>query len=425
MAKIKLLIRAKTKNQPATVFARFYHGKKIDFYEPTEFKIYPEYWNNKTQSFSKRIFYTETFSEKDKQKLENDFLDLKNAILKKNNSGISITKKILKQIIKDFHHPKTPKRRLTLDQYIENYIQDITTGKRLTEKKRAFNADTTKTIRAFRSQLKNYEKDRTTKLIFSDITMEFYEDFIQYLYSKDYSPNTVGKYIKHLKMIMRASLNEGLHNNTQFERRSFRPPSSKVSSIYLSELELTKLFELDLRGNKPLDHARDVFLIGCYTAQRFSDYSRIKKENIKGGFIEIIQQKTGENVVIPIRPDLDILLKKYEYNLPKTHEQKVNKYIKEVGKLAEINEVITFEKYNGGIKTIVTKPKYELITTHTARRSGCTNMYLAGIPSIDIMKISGHKTEREFLKYIKVTKHETAAGLANHPYFSGRNEVVL
>ncbi len=59
--------------------------------------------------------------------------------------------------------------------------------------------------------------------------------------------------------------------------------------------------------------------------------------------------------------------------------------------------------------------KADLIKTHTARRSGCTNMYLAGIPVIDIMKISGHKTEREFLKYIRIGKEETAMNLANHP----------
>lgn len=67
----------------------------------------------------------------------------------------------------------------------------------------------------------------------------------------------------------------------------------------------------------------------------------------------------------------------------------------------------------------ITYPKYELIKTHTARRTGCTNMYLAGIPVIDIMKISGHKTEKEFMKYIKVSKLETAQNLSRHPCFTG------
>ncbi|HPM87423.1 MAG TPA: integrase, partial [Bacteroidales bacterium] len=135
--------------------------------------------------------------------------------------------------------------------------------------------------------------------------------------------------------------------------------------------------------------------------------------------IEIIQQKTGEKCIIPIRPELNFILSKYDYNLPRTHEQKVNKYIKEVVKMAEIIETVSYEESRGGLKVKKSEPKYELIKTHSARRSGCTNMYLAGIPTIDIMKISGHKTEREFLKYIKVSKEETAVILSDHPYFVG------
>jgi hypothetical protein len=96
-----------------------------------------------------------------------------------------------------------------------------------------------------------------------------------------------------------------------------------------------------------------------------------------------------------------------------------NKYIKEICAMAEITEMIYFEESRGGLTVKHNVTKNELIKTHTARRSGCTNMYLAGIPVIDIMKISGHKTEREFLKYIKVTKEQTAINLASHPYFTG------
>ena len=114
------------------------------------------------------------------------------------------------------------------------------------------------------------------------------------------------------------------------------------------------------------------------------------------------------------------ILAKYENNLPKTYEQKLNKYIKEVAKMAEITEPIEVEQMENGrlVKNVV--PKNELVKTHTARRSGATNMYLAGIPAISIMKITGHKTEREFMKYIKASEEETAIELMNHPYFSGK-----
>lgn len=98
----------------------------------------------------------------------------------------------------------------------------------------------------------------------------------------------------------------------------------------------------------------------------------------------------------------------------------MNKYIKEVAELAGITEAIEVEQMAQGrlVKTIV--PKNELVKTHTARRSGATNMYLSGIPSIYIMKITGHQTKKEFMKYIKASEEETAMELMNHPYFSGR-----
>ncbi|MDD5694994.1 MAG: site-specific integrase [Bacteroidales bacterium] len=176
--------------------------------------------------------------------------------------------------------------------------------------------------------------------------------------------------------------------------------------------------------NPAYDLARDVFLVGCYTAQRVSDYSRIRAKNIRkleNGIrvIELIQQKTKEKVIIPIRPELEEILKKYSYNLPKVYEQKVNKNIKEVGKLAGIKEMINPETIKGGLTVKTETPKHQLIKTHTARRSGCTNMYLAGISPIDIMKISGHKSGKEFKKYINVTREQTAISLTSHPYFRG------
>ena len=183
------------------------------------------------------------------------------------------------------------------------------------------------------------------------------------------------------------------------------------------------MFHLDLKDKPVLEVARDVFLIGCYTAQRFSDFSRIKKENIQlldnsVKVIRLVQDKTNETVIIPIKPELDYLLNKYNGDVPKIWEQKLNLHIKTVGEKAGINSLIPIEKMRGGriVKSVI--PKHDLIKTHTARRSGCTNMYLAGIPSIDIMKISGHKTEKEFLKYINVTKEETAQSLSMHPYFN-------
>ena len=422
MSKVKFLVRSKTKGQPATVYLRYYDSNRVDVKIPTMFKIYPEYWNNKSQSFNKRILYSNSFTEADKTNIENRLIDLKSHLLKKANSGIAMNKKSLAKIIYEFHNGKSAgDKNTTLNQYIDHFISECQNGKRLTEKKTLFAESTIRTLKGFRSQFQNYQSVKRNRIDFDDVTLNFYNSFIQFFTKKDYSPNTIGKYIKHLKMIMRAARDSGLHNNSVFEMKSFKPPNAKVTNIYLNENELDKIYHLELSSKPLLDLARDVFLVGCYTAQRYSDYSQISSENIKDGYIELTQQKTGETVIVPIRPELNALLKKYNNNLPKTHQQKVNDRIKEVAKLAGIDDLITIELIRGGKRRKKTVPKYTLIKTHTARRSGCTNMYLAGIPTIDIMKISGHKTESEFLKYINVTKQETAKNLASHPYFTGGN----
>lgn len=112
---------------------------------------------------------------------------------------------------------------------------------------------------------------------------------------------------------------------------------------------------------------------------------------------------------------------KYEGQLPScVTNQKMNEYLKEIGELAEINDTVHLSSTKGGMRYDESFKKWELITTHTARRSAANNMYLTGVPSISIMKINGHKTEKAFLKYIRITQEDNALKLREHPYF--RNE---
>ena len=440
MATITFIVKSDKKNQPATIYLRFRDGRETDLIIPTPEKVFPEYWSNITQSFKQRILYSEIFTEKKKVTIEENFSRMRDFVLNEqfNLKGNRPSKEWLKSVIDKFYNKRNTGTE-TLSQYIKRFIDEATTGKRLFKGNR-YTFSTIKNYKGFEAQFNEYqgiyteerlkelkEKNESPqplkRIDFEDITIDFYNDFLSFFNDKNYSPNTIGRHIKHLKVLMRLSKDEGLHNNSEYQRKGFEAMAVPVDNVYLNETELKRIFELDLSKNKPYEIARDVFLCGCYTAQRYSDYSRICKDHIKTysgrRVIEIIQQKTGEKCIIPIRPELDYILKKYDYNLLRTHEQKVNKYIKEVVKLAEITEKVNYEENRGGMKVKLTVPKNELIKTHSARRSGCTNMYLAGIQPIDIMKISGHKTEREFLKYIKVSKQETALNLSDHLYFIG------
>jgi hypothetical protein len=443
MAKINFIVKSKIKGQPATVYLRYSDIRGVDFITATPEKIFPEYWSNESQSFKQRIVYSNLFTEEQKTEIENRFTELRSLVTNERTllKGNPVTKEWLKALIEKSYNKQTPGTE-NLNQYIKRFIEEAESGKRLCfngNTKKAYSSGTLRSYRDFQRSFNLYQgiyeepKRKTNKkeepkrpfkpLNFDDITIDFYNDFMQFFYDRNCGANYVGKHIKTLKTLLRQSRDEGHHNNTEVERKAFKAISEPSESIYLNESELNKLYTLDLSEAKHIEVARDVFLCGCYTAQRYSDYSRINKDMVKtysgNKVIELIQQKTGEKCIIPIRPELESILKKYDYTLPKTYEQKLNKYIKEAGEKAGIKEVIHYEHNKGGLTVKTKAKKFELIKTHTARRTGCTLMYLAGIPAIDIMKVSGHKTENEFLKYIKVGKEETAVNLSSHPYFIG------
>ena len=167
-----------------------------------------------------------------------------------------------------------------------------------------------------------------------------------------------------------------------------------------------------------------MFLIGAYTGLRVSDFNRLKPENIKKNnkgdkYIDITPRKTGKTVLIPIKRKLQEIFDKYDGKPPKgMSEQHINNALKEIAQLAKLNSTFTIEKTVGGKKLKTEYKKWELVTNHTARRSFCTNAYKAGLSTIDIMAISGHKSEAVFFKYIKITPSERLERLKQHPFFN-------
>jgi integrase len=430
MATIRIITKSDKKGQPVSLYLRFKEGRTIDITVITPIKVFSEYWNNNKGEFKQRIVFDEIFSEDSKVKMESELSKLKIFVLEQYNelakTNAVVTKEWLSSVIDKYYNKETSKE-LTLNTYIDNFIKDIVTGNRLYNHNgitKRYEKGSIKNIKGFQVQFNAYQLSKRIKLNFNTITIDFYDEYVKYFTKKGYSVNTIGRHIKTLKSIMRCAREEGLHNNTEIDRKKFKVLKTSVENIYLTETEINNIYHLDLNDKPQLDIARDIFLIGCYTAQRFSDYSKIRPAHIKtieNGLkvIDLIQQKTGERVIIPIKPELDEILKKYNYQVPKTFEQKINERIKEIGQMAGITETVIIEENKGGLKVKKDVKKNELIKTHTARRTGCTLMYLAGVPSIDIMKISGHKSEREFLNYIKVGKEETAQNLSKHPYFMG------
>ena len=155
---------------------------------------------------------------------------------------------------------------------------------------------------------------------------------------------------------------------------------------------------------------------------RVSDYNRLTTDNIQNydgsEMFEVRCKKTNSLVIVPIHPVVKSILIKYYNSLPPSqNEQLINRNLKVLGRLCGMDEGVLLKTTKGGRITSCTRPKYEMIKTHTARRSFCTNAYLSKMDTLDIMALSGHKTETNFLKYIKVTGKERAKRIAEHKFF--------
>lgn len=300
-----------------------------------------------------------------------------------------------------------------IPEFYDKLIDRMEQGIFLTDKGTIYTPGTIKMHKVCKNQIAGLS-DTWGDLTFDSVSNEFYSSLISYFHNKGYKQNTIGRAIKSLKFVMKVAYKEGIHENEIFKDEDFKAVTEDVDNIYLTIEELRALYNLDLSQDKVKERARDLFLIGCYTAQRFSDYSRFRPEHIKKTgngtkVIDIVTKKTKQRVIIPfLFPELDILLKKYDYSSPKTYEQDLNEQIKEVGKLAKLTSDVVIAYKVGGKMVETVYKKHDLIKTHTARRSGATNLFKMGYAPLEIMKITGHTSEATFMKYIKVSKEENA-----------------
>ena len=279
------------------------------------------------------------------------------------------------------------------------------------------------------------------------IDKKFAARFRAWMESEGYMPKTTNKYIGQFVALINRSYFDGKHTNDSAANCFLKPAideAQKAAEIYLTAEELNALYEMPLTGIKEL--VRDIFIVGCCTCQRVSDYSNLKRENFtttaRGTkVVKLRQTKTKNLVTIPILDGkLTAIMEKYDYNLPqlpKSFDVILNRYIKEICKeLAETvpslkeecRTILTMKerakeaqaKQESGAELFkrdkagrVVKPRYELVTSHTARRTGITLLYLTGKFDIyQMMHVSGHQEAKTFREYIKLSSDEMAEQIA-------------
>jgi integrase len=410
MAKAKFILK-EPNSKSETLIYLLYNYQYSRFKYSTGEQINPKYWNPTSQ----RAKETKQFPEYPEFNTRLDKIEnaIKNVFRRLLNDGIQPNNILLKKEIENelSDHRLKPKKKSFLS-FVESYITESALNKR---------EGTIKVYNTTFKYLKEYSLKYKT-IDFENITLEFYNHYTAFLAQEHLlSANTVGKHIKTIKSFMNEATERGINENLEFRKKKFKTIREESDTVYLSIKELQQFEKLNLSATPRLNKVRDLFLIGCYTGLRFSDFTQIQPENINSDntMIFIRTQKTSERVAIPLHKTVRTILKKYDNKLPKAFTNQVmNSYLKEVASLANIKELVETTITRGGKVEKTVSPKFKLISTHTARRSFATNLYIADIPAISIMKITGHKTERSFMQYIRITQEQNADKLLTHPFFN-------
>lgn len=334
----------------------------------------------------------------------------------------SINKEWLDTIIDKFHFPekyeevKTPATLLAIvDDFIKKAPERKDSNGHTISVKTIYQYKQLQTMlhRFANTQFHMNKKKSKQDWELYELDKAFYDKYVNFMYHEGYKLNTVGKHIKNLKVILN-SLPEELKAGCKIlNSRECKKLSEDIDNVYLNERELRLIEDYDFSDNPSLDRIRDWFLLLCWTGCRYSDLDKLREEYIRDDLFQFRQQKTNNVVAIPLHPTVKKILSKYNGEIPAPiSNQKFNAGLKEAMRIIGIDETIKIKHTTGGVLKEEDHKKYELISSHTGRRSFASNAYLAGIPSITIMKITGHKTEAAFLRYIKITPEEHARKMA-------------
>lgn len=252
----------------------------------------------------------------------------------------------------------------------------------------------------------------------SDFEAMFPLRFQSWCYAKprQHSQNYVSKLFDVLRQFLREAEELDYDCGRHWKTKRYKINKLEVDEIALTFAELESLNALALNGTRA--NVRDAFVFACLTGLRFSDFSRLKQNNFKSitqkngtkiNVLQIVTQKTGVKVMIPLHQIAEDIIERNNGMPHARSSQTFNRMIKVIAKDAQLTDVVMI-KMNVGGKTISEMMyKYECIASHTARRTFATYAFMElKMPAMLIMKITGHRTEREFFKYIRVTGESVA-----------------
>lgn len=254
----------------------------------------------------------------------------------------------------------------------------------------------------------------------NSVSAEFLDDFIVYLEDQGLKQNTIVGYIRKVQTLVRRAAQYNYAIDITYSEINLE--CEPTNAVFLSMNEISRIYYYKFVGQdkrKAKERIRDMFVLGCLTALRYSDYSTLTKENFQGDYLVKRTKKTNVDVKVPLHDYVKEIFAKYNGRIPNgLCIQYVNKYLKLIMKEIGLTDLVTYSYTQGGKLVTATREKWELISSHTARRSAATNMYLTGrMKTFEIMKLTGHRTEQNFFRYIRLTSDDTARSISGDMFF--------
>lgn len=246
------------------------------------------------------------------------------------------------------------------------------------------------------NRIGEFTTNKKFPVTFETIDRRFYEQFTGYiLHEKDNYNINAGRHIKNLKAFMNEMTERGINRNLEFKKKYFKVFKDEPEIFALSMAEIKQMSRADL--DQRLDKVRDLFLLEAYTGIRFGDIQNLRHEDPESDYISVPVIKTKDYLNLPLNRQAKSILKKYYdpekkfVDLPKISNYRMNTFLKELCNLLGWTEGVRVVRFKGAIMYETRREKWELVSTHTARRSFVTNALELGIPPTLVMQLVGHK----------------------------------
>lgn len=358
---------------------------------------------------------------------------VKHAKAKELNNKINDNVQVIKDIFNRYEY--VLKKVPTLNMVVGEYKKTTGKEKRCTDSvtdnidvfikeqtaERGWSKSTKNMFNTLKRNLTKYNEEKKLTIHYADIDDNYLNAFCVWLYEEEKQQNvSVNKMARCARWYLRWAHKKGYYSGTSHDtfKISLKGGNGEYKTIvYLTTDEINKLKEF--KGATYLETARDIFLFSCFCGLRYGDVRDLKKENIYDGSINIITNKTTDRLSIDLNKNTRAILDKYkDYDngrgsaLPVASNQKLNKYIKEVCKLCEIDAPVELVSFVGSERKTVVVPKYEAVTFHCSRKTFITHALRLGMPVPVIMKFSGHKSMNMLKPYMKIADELKAQEMA-------------